>query len=101
MYDVLDLREMLADEIVQRRESGHLVEEVAPEVVAAADDAELRRLLASVEAAPLDPGWPFREPSELEAIEAEQPSPPRPRPRRVARPLRGLRAGQARRAVAA
>lgn len=76
MHDPLDLRDMLADEIVQRRESGHLVEDVAPDVVAAANDAELRRLIAIVEAAPRDPGWAFREPSELDAIEAEQPAPP-------------------------
>jgi ADP-ribosylglycohydrolase len=69
---------MLADEIVQRRESGHLVDDVAParEVIAAASDAELARHLAAVESAPLDPGWAYREPSELAAIEAEQPGAP-------------------------
>jgi ADP-ribosylglycohydrolase len=62
MHDVLDLREMLADEIVQRRESGYLVDTPEPAAVAAADEAELARLLADVQAAPRDPDWPYMEP---------------------------------------
>ena len=62
MHDVLDLREMLADEVVARREAGHRVDAPDPEAVARADEAGLRRLLAAVEASPPDPAWPYLEP---------------------------------------
>ena len=42
MHDVLDLREMLADEIVQRRVSGHVVAEPDLQRVATASEAEIR-----------------------------------------------------------
>jgi ADP-ribosylglycohydrolase len=78
MFDVLDLREMVADEIVQRRESGYVVDGVAPTAseIAAATDAELTQYLAALESAPRSPGWSYEEPSELDAIEAAQPAAP-------------------------
>ena len=81
MHDVTDLREMLAAEIVQRRESGHLVDDLV--VTEPATQAELTRHLAAVEAAPRDPGWPYVEPPDLAAIAAARP----PAPARAALPL--------------
>ena len=78
MHDVLNLREMLHDEIVERRESGHLVTEPDPAAVQAADDTELRQLIAAVEASPMRSEWPYEEPDALEAIVAAgPPAPPR------------------------
>jgi ADP-ribosylglycohydrolase len=75
MHDVLDMREMLRDEIVQRRESGHVLPHAAA-TSDAATDGELRARFAELEAAPMAADWPFHEPSELEAIEAAQPPAP-------------------------
>ncbi len=74
MHDVLDLREMLADEIVQRREAGQLVEPPASGAVDRADRAALVRLIAAVEASPVDPAWPYREPPP--AVRPEPAAPP-------------------------
>jgi len=74
VHDVLDLREMLADEIVQRRESGHVVAD--PPVLAAAADAELRAAIKAVEESPRSPDWPYEEPDGLAAIKAARPTPP-------------------------
>src|SRR5215204_289262 len=51
MHDVLDLREMVADEIVERRQSGYVVEGLAPSpaVIAAASEDALRERLAALE----------------------------------------------------
>jgi ADP-ribosylglycohydrolase len=67
-HDVLDLREMLADEIVARRESGHTIAAPDPARVAAAGDDELRALIAAVEASPLKPDWAYDEPSDVALI---------------------------------
>jgi ADP-ribosylglycohydrolase len=85
MHDVLDLRAMVADELTQRRESGYLIDDVAPSAarIAAADNDELRSFLAALASAPRSPDWPYEEPSELAAIEAAQP----PAPERAAAPL--------------
>jgi len=83
VHDVLDLREMVAEEIVERRESGFLVDDIAPSagVIAGASDDELRAFLSKLAAAPRSSDWPYEEPSELAAIEAAQPpAPPRARP---------------------
>ncbi len=82
MHDVRDLRETVREEIVERRESGHDVDGVAPsaEAVAAASDAELERYLDALASAPRAAGWPYDEPTGLPAIEAAQPpAPPRAR----------------------
>jgi ADP-ribosylglycohydrolase len=76
VHDVSDLRELLAAEVAQRRESGHIVD--APAAHATAGDEELARLLVALEAAPRDPGWPYHEPSDLAAIAAARaPAPAR------------------------
>jgi ADP-ribosylglycohydrolase len=76
VHDVLDLREMLRDEIVQRRETGHLVTEPDPAAVRAADDPELRELIAAVEASPRRAEWPYEEPDSPEAIVVARPAAP-------------------------
>jgi len=88
MHDVLDLREMVADEIVERRQSGYVVEGLAPSpaVIAAASEDALRERLAALESAPRVPDWPYHEPSELAAIEAEQPPAPERAPMTLGRP---------------
>jgi ADP-ribosylglycohydrolase len=72
VHDVLDMREMVRDEIVQLRESGHVVDDAAPSdaAISAASDAELEQHLAALAATRVAPGWPYAEPSELAAIEA-------------------------------
>ena len=76
MHDVLDLREMLADEIVQRRESGHVVAEPDPQLIATRDDHELRAAIGAVEASPRSPDWPYEEPESLAEIAAARPRAP-------------------------
>jgi ADP-ribosylglycohydrolase len=80
VHDVLDLRDMLADELVQRRESGYLVEPPDPAAVARADRPELERMIAALEAAPRDPTWPYEEPeggAALPAVDAPAVTPDR------------------------
>ena len=90
VHDVLDLREMVADEIIQRRESGYLVEGLSPseDVLAVATDDELRGHLEALAGAARSPDWAYEEPSALEAIEAEQP--PEPARARLGLDERGL-----------
>lgn len=76
MHDVLDLREMLLDEVLQRRESGHLVDDPDPAVLRNADRAQLEALIAEVERAPRRHDWPYEEPDELDAIVAARPPAP-------------------------
>jgi ADP-ribosylglycohydrolase len=83
VHDVLDLREMLAGEIIQRRESGHVVEAPSEAELAAAGEATLRRLIARVEAAPRRQDWPYDEPNEFEAIVAARPAAPERRAPRL------------------
>jgi ADP-ribosylglycohydrolase len=72
---VLDLHGMVAEEIIERRESGYAVDDVAPSAaaVARATEDELRKILSLLAVAPRSPGWRYEEPSELAAIEAAQP----------------------------
>jgi ADP-ribosylglycohydrolase len=76
VHDVLDLRTMLRDEIVQARESGHVVDARLGDALEVAGDAEVQERLDLLAAAPVAPGWPFHEPEALDAIEAAQPAPP-------------------------
>jgi ADP-ribosylglycohydrolase len=76
MHDVLDLREMLADEIRQRREAGHVVAEPDPRLLATASQRQLREALAAVEASPRSPDWAYEEPDGLGAIAAARPAAP-------------------------
>ena len=76
MHDVRDLREMLADEIVQRRVSGHVVADPDPHVLATGSEAELRAAIAAVEASPRSPDWPYEEPETFAAMSAARPAAP-------------------------
>lgn len=94
MHDVRDLRETVREEIVERRESGHDVDGVAPsaEAIAAASDDELERYLDALASAPRAAGWPYDEPSGLPA--------PDPRRRRAHRPAGARPRARARRVTA-
>ena len=79
MRHALDLRELLADELVQRQQSGYQVDDsLAAEVRAAAEsfdssDAAQAALYDRLDRTHLRPGWEFEEPSDLAAIEAAAP----------------------------
>lgn len=79
MHDVLDPATILADELTQRRESGHDVSEVATVVEDALDSGErkaIERAHRALEETSLDPGWPYEEPTALDDIEASLPGTP-------------------------
>jgi len=92
MHDALDLRELLADEIVQRRESGYDLTAVLPRIqqaypVQAALAAQGPRWSADLERAYLDladtsvrPDWPYDEPQTEAEILAVPPGARLPRP---------------------
>lgn len=75
MHDALDLRELLADEIIQRQESGYDVSHVLPRVKEILADggprwsAGLEHAYRELEAASVKPDWPYAEPqSETEIL---------------------------------
>jgi ADP-ribosylglycohydrolase len=74
VHDPLDLRDILADELTQRLESGYLVAGLVEPIEAALRaatgpaDPALERLLEALEASARDPAWPYEEPEEAEAI---------------------------------
>src|SRR5829696_1413417 len=68
---------MLADEIVQRRESGHVVAQPDALVRATASDEEIRTAIRAVEASPRSPDWPYEEPESVAAITAARTASPR------------------------
>lgn len=77
MFDPLDLRELVADELAQRRESGYQVEALDAEVTDAVergDAAELAAMLGRLEQTSRRPDWVYTEPTELTEIEAQQPA---------------------------
>jgi ADP-ribosylglycohydrolase len=78
MHDPVDLRDLVAGELAQRRETGHEVGGLEAEVELALDDgaAALDELLDRLERAPRAAGWPYEEPSRLEEILALLPEPP-------------------------
>jgi ADP-ribosylglycohydrolase len=79
MHDVLDARNILSDELAQRRESGYEVEGLEERINGALADhpeEELWRLLELLEGAPLRQKWPYDEPSELEKIRESLPTSP-------------------------
>jgi ADP-ribosylglycohydrolase len=76
VHDVLDLREMLSDEIVAQRESGHLVEDLDRETLRSADEDRLRALIARVQSAPRRDDWDYEEPDDLDEIIAARPPAP-------------------------
>src|SRR5215210_2050644 len=79
------MRDMLRDEIVQRRESGHVLTgpASAADTIDAATDAELRARFTELAAAPRTSDWRFEEPSGLEAIESARPPAPQRAPLRL------------------
>jgi ADP-ribosylglycohydrolase len=85
VHDVLDLREMLSDEIVQQRESGHWVDDLDPTILRGASDAQLRTLIAQVESAPRRPDWRYEEPDDLDEIVAARPPAPDRKTRMLSR----------------
>jgi ADP-ribosylglycohydrolase len=74
MHDALDLRELLADEVIQRQESGYDLDAVLPRVekVLQADgprwSAELGQAYRLLETASVRPDWPYQEPQDEAAI---------------------------------
>jgi len=71
MHDVLDAGDMLADELVQRRESGYDVSGVegfVRDALDAASPAEIERAHEALEATDLRDDWPYVEPTALEDI---------------------------------
>jgi ADP-ribosylglycohydrolase len=77
MYDAVDLRDLVAGELAQRRETGHEVSGLEATVGAALGGASgpLAELLDRLERAPRSEGWPYEEPSRLEEILAWLPEP--------------------------
>lgn len=82
MHDALDLRELLADEVIQRQQSGRDVTPVLPrvrEVLAAGRgrwSAELEQAFRALEDASVKPDWPYAEPqteAEITALPALEP----------------------------
>jgi ADP-ribosylglycohydrolase len=75
MHDALSAVEMLHDELIQRRETGHAVADVAAEAERT-DPDDSPRLWALVDRladAPRRPGWSYEEPDALVDIEATLP----------------------------
>ena len=71
MHDVLDPRDLLADEWEQLRLSGYLVGELEPAVrdaLAAGDAADMWRELDGLSTARRDAAWPYDEPVDPESI---------------------------------
>jgi ADP-ribosylglycohydrolase len=77
VHDALDPRDLLADELDQRRLSGYDVAGLDAAVgLALGDDAApLDELLDRLERAPRTADWPYEEPSRLEEILARLPQP--------------------------
>ncbi|HEX6026209.1 MAG TPA: ADP-ribosylglycohydrolase family protein [Solirubrobacter sp.] len=77
MHDVLDLRELLSDEIVQRRESGYELDGAAASLEPdSVPSDELARRLDELESLRRSPGWHYDEPStwdEIVAARGEEP----------------------------
>jgi ADP-ribosylglycohydrolase len=78
MFDALDLRELLKDELVERGESGYALDALTTEVQAAATGTsvpmrEVERLYDELDHTRLRPGWAYEEPSVLEDILAAAP----------------------------
>ncbi|TLS51054.1 ADP-ribosylglycohydrolase family protein [Paenibacillus antri] len=76
------LAALLKDELIQRRQEGCDVEGFSARIEAAGeDDRELMDVYEALTALPIQEGFEFREPNDLEAIRAERPDGPRLLPR--------------------
>jgi ADP-ribosylglycohydrolase len=75
MHDAVDLRDLVAAELAQRRESGYEVSGLETAVAAALADGSipLKELLDRLERAPHRDDWPYQEPSRLEELLAQLP----------------------------
>src|SRR5258708_22233512 len=77
LHDVLNLRELLGDEFIQRQEEGYDVahlEEPIRRAVAEGSDAECERLLDLLEKSTQKADWPYVEPvADLEEILGARP----------------------------
>ena len=72
MHDVTNMREMLADEIIERREAGYEVDALADGVARALVSGTAEdhlRLLDQLEQTAIIPDWPYVEPSMLTEIQ--------------------------------
>ena len=81
MHDAVDLRDLVAGELAQRRESGYEVGGLEAAVAAALADGSvpLMEVLDRLERAPRSDDWPYQEPSRLEELLAQLPElPPMP-----------------------
>lgn len=79
MHDVLNVADILADELAQRRESGYDVSAVEGQVHAALDarsPAEVEGAYRALESTELRADWPYVEPTALEEIQATLPRMP-------------------------
>jgi ADP-ribosylglycohydrolase len=78
-HDPLNLRDVVRDELEERRTGGYDVAATEPEVeraLEAGSNSALLRALWSVEQAKLAPGWPYREPSAWGEIHGQLPPAP-------------------------
>jgi ADP-ribosylglycohydrolase len=78
MFDPLDLRELLADEVVERQQSGYDLDGLSTEVKTAVEGGqaslgEIEGLYDQLDHTSLRPGWGYEEPSSLEEILALAP----------------------------
>jgi ADP-ribosylglycohydrolase len=78
MFDALDLRELLSDELVERIESGYAIDGLATEVRAALESSqaplsEIERLYGELDQTSLRLGWAHEEPSAFDEILALAP----------------------------
>jgi ADP-ribosylglycohydrolase len=84
VFDPMDLRDILADELIERRVSGFDVADLEARVgdtIKGGSVAEIEALLAEVEGRPLRPDWDHDEPSTWDEIQATLPGPaPAPSP---------------------
>lgn len=75
MHDALNLRDLLGDEFIQRKEEGYDVAHLEGRVQGLLYDGaeqECDRVLDLLETTVLKPGWPYCEPSDLSSILAER-----------------------------
>jgi ADP-ribosylglycohydrolase len=73
VHNVLDLRDILSDELLQRRESGYDVDDLESAVQQATldgSDAQRERLITELEQRPLRSDWTYEEPSDWSGIQA-------------------------------
>jgi len=80
VHDVLDLKDLLVDELLQRRQSGYNTADLEESIKNALSDgspAELERLLELLEKTQRRPDWGYEEPTTWEEIRAALPQAPR------------------------